>query len=165
MGRPRKTEEEKKARAKEYNRLYHLRRVSTEEGRKAYNAKRLEQYHDKMQDSEAREKERERSRDRYVNRTEEQKERDRARHNQYNREDRAMKRELGIPLLTPEQRKAKSKRQAERNKERYHKDKAYRKRVLKAQRDAYRKRKERLEEEGYQRRLELSRQAREILNY
>lgn len=142
MGRPRLSEEEKKARVKEYNRIYHQKRVSDPEKRKAYNAMRRAQYYANMQNPEWREKENARNRQRWTNMTEEQRRHYYEVAYKYKREDRALKRELGVLIYSDEQRERRNEKQKERNKERYRTDPAYRKARLKYQR-AYYKRKKR----------------------
>lgn len=80
---------------------------------------------------------------------------------QYGREYRALKKELGVPWLTDEQRAERNRRRRER----YHSDPEHRRAKLKSVKAYQKKRKEREEYEGYLRRLEMSRMARKILNY
>lgn len=167
MARKLLTEEEKKARKSEYNRRWREKKKAEDPTFLKRNAERQrESYHFRMQNEEGfREKKRERNRRRHENRTPEQIERDREQKRQYKRDCRAACKRMGIPYLSDEEKAKKAAWQRVRNRERYANDPAYRKYVLKKQKQYYRKRKERLEEEGFQRRLALSQQAREILNY
>lgn len=89
MTRPRLTEEEKKARIKEYNRQYWERKKNDPEFVKRHNATSLARYHRLAADPEYRTKEAERQLAIRNNWTEEQRRHHLARHAQYNRESRA----------------------------------------------------------------------------